>query len=69
MLSSGEDCRLLFVSSAAHTSASFDLEKAQGKHHTKDNFKRMVYYGNSKIYQVLVYMMLFLSRTRGTWAT
>jgi hypothetical protein len=53
MLTSGDDCRLIFVSSEAYRSANFDLEKAQGKHHTKANFKRLMYYGNSKLYQVM----------------
>ncbi|XP_056014768.1 retinol dehydrogenase 14-like isoform X2 [Ostrea edulis] len=53
MLSSDEDCRLVFVSSVAHRTASFDLDKAQGKHHTKENFKRLLYYGNSKIFQIM----------------
>ncbi|XP_048765180.1 WW domain-containing oxidoreductase-like [Ostrea edulis] len=53
MLNSGEDCRLIFVSSEAHRTASFDLDKAQGKHHTKENFKRLLYYGNSKLYQIM----------------
>ncbi|XP_061177286.1 retinol dehydrogenase 14-like [Saccostrea echinata] len=53
MLGSGDDCRLVLVSSEAHRAASFDLEKAQGKHHTKENFKRLLYYGNSKLYQIM----------------
>ncbi|XP_048765185.2 WW domain-containing oxidoreductase-like isoform X2 [Ostrea edulis] len=53
MLNSGEDCRLIFVSSEAHRTSSFDLDKAQGKHHTKENFKRLMYYGNSKLYQIM----------------
>lgn len=52
MLNSGEDCRIVLVSSEAYLTSSFDLEKAQGKHHTKENFKRLQYYGNSKLYQV-----------------
>lgn len=53
MLDSGEDCRIVLVSSEAHLTSSFDLEKAQGKHHTKENFKRLQYYGNSKLYQIM----------------
>lgn len=53
MLDSGEDCRVIMVSSEAHLTSSFDLEKAQGKHHTKENFKRLMYYGNSKLYQIM----------------
>eukprot|EP00105_Crassostrea_gigas_P044658 XP_019928806.1 PREDICTED: dehydrogenase/reductase SDR family member on chromosome X isoform X2 [Crassostrea gigas] len=53
MLDSGEDCRIVLVSSDAHLTSSFDLEKAQGKHHTKENFKRLQYYGNSKLYQIM----------------
>jgi hypothetical protein len=65
MLNSGEDCRLIFVSSEAHRTAFFDLEKAQGKHHTKENFKRWGYYANSKLYQVHVYdLLVMLSITK-----
>ncbi|XP_048765177.2 dehydrogenase/reductase SDR family member on chromosome X-like isoform X3 [Ostrea edulis] len=53
MLNSGEDCRLIFVSSEAYRASSFDLDKAQGKHHTKENFKRIMYYANSKLYQIM----------------
>lgn len=53
MLDSGEDCRIVLVSSEAHLTSSFDLEKAQGKHHTRENFKRLQYYGNSKLYQIM----------------
>lgn len=53
MLNSGEDCRIVLVSSEAYLTSSFDLEKAQGKHHTKENFKRLQYYGNSKLYQIM----------------
>lgn len=53
MLDSGKDCRIVLVSSDAHLTSSFDLEKAQGKHHTKENFKRLQYYGNSKLYQIM----------------
>ncbi|KAK3097456.1 hypothetical protein FSP39_009791 [Pinctada imbricata] len=53
MLASGPDCRIVLVSSYAHNFASFDVDKIQGKQYTKENFKRMVYYGNSKLYQIL----------------
>nr|XP_022293543.1 dehydrogenase/reductase SDR family member on chromosome X-like [Crassostrea virginica]XP_022293561.1 dehydrogenase/reductase SDR family member on chromosome X-like [Crassostrea virginica] len=64
MLDSGEDCRVILVSSGAHQAASFDLGKAQGKHHTKESFKRLLYYGNSKLYQIM--QMYSLNRRLNT---
>ncbi|KAK3098117.1 hypothetical protein FSP39_016282 [Pinctada imbricata] len=53
MRESGEDCRIVLVSSDAHLVSSFDMDKIQGKQYTKANFSRMTYYGNSKLYQIM----------------
>lgn len=58
--SSSDDCRIVFVSSYAHTLAEFSVEKIQGKHLTKSKFDRLKYYGNSKLYQIM--QMLYMNR-------
>lgn len=50
MRRSGDDCRIVLVSSIAHKFASFNMSTIQGKE--VSNFNRMKYYGNSKMYQV-----------------
>ncbi|XP_041354315.1 WW domain-containing oxidoreductase-like [Gigantopelta aegis] len=50
MKQSGDDCRIVFVSSSAHEYGNFNLEKAQAKIET--DYSRMKYYGNSKMYQI-----------------
>lgn len=51
MRSSGDDCRLLLMSSDAHRACSFDLNTMnyQGN---PNSFGRLDYYGRSKLYQV-----------------
>lgn len=54
MMKSGEDCRIVSVSSSGHTySCDFDLENIQGKKYTPETFDRFLYYRRSKLYQVM----------------
>lgn len=62
MKRSGDDSRIILVSSYGHTvhSTPFTVDKIQGKQHNADNFPRFKYYGNSKLYQIL--QMYFMNR-------
>lgn len=55
-----DDCRIVLVSSAAHLMARFDISTIQGNHVTKDNFERLKYYGNSKLYMIM--QMFYMNR-------
>ncbi|XP_053396320.1 WW domain-containing oxidoreductase-like [Mercenaria mercenaria] len=51
MRKSGTDCRILFMSSDAHRSCSFDLDTMNYEGNAS-KFGRLDYYGRSKLYQV-----------------
>ena len=52
MLQSGEDCRILHMSSDAHRACSFDLN-TMNYEGNPTKFGRLDYYGRSKLYQVV----------------
>ena len=49
MKTSGEDCRIVLISSVAHESGDFNLDTIQA---TKTTFDEWKYYCNSKLFQV-----------------
>ena len=51
MRHSGDDCRILLMSSDAHRSCSFDLN-TMNYEGNPTRFGRLDYYGRSKLYQV-----------------
>ncbi|KAL5010378.1 hypothetical protein ScPMuIL_012683 [Solemya velum] len=51
MKMSGDDCRIINVSSLAESLANFDMETIQGK--GASNFGRFDHYGRSKLYQIM----------------
>ena len=51
MRHSGDDCRILLMSSDAHRSCSFDLN-TMNYEGNPSRFGRLDYYGRSKLYQV-----------------
>lgn len=53
MKTSGEDCRIIMVSSEVHRYSEFNLDRIQGKQYNERNFKRTLYYGNSKAFQIM----------------
>lgn len=53
MKKSGDDCRIINVSSEAIKVATFDISTIQGKQSTPENFDRLNYYGRSKLYQIM----------------
>ncbi|XP_033740347.1 retinol dehydrogenase 14-like [Pecten maximus] len=53
MKTSGEDCRIVLVSSEAHRYSEFNLDRIQGKHCNEQNFGRVLFYGNSKAFQIM----------------
>ncbi|KAK3602907.1 hypothetical protein CHS0354_018774 [Potamilus streckersoni] len=52
MRQSGEDCRIVLVSSDAHRACNFDLSKMNYSG-DPENFGRLDYYGRSKLYQIM----------------
>ncbi|XP_046560458.1 LOW QUALITY PROTEIN: dehydrogenase/reductase SDR family member on chromosome X-like [Haliotis rubra] len=66
MKTSGEDCRIIFTSSAAHKFARFDLDKAQAQN--PSDFDKVRYYGSSKLYQIQ-HMFSLLRRQHGQQLT
>ncbi|KAL3883247.1 hypothetical protein ACJMK2_029530 [Sinanodonta woodiana] len=52
MRRSGEDCRIVLVSSDAHRTCNFDVNKMNYSGDPK-KFKRWDYYGKSKLYQIM----------------
>ncbi|KAJ8314493.1 hypothetical protein KUTeg_006643 [Tegillarca granosa] len=53
MMRSGRDCRIVFVSSNTHRRAKLNLNKIQGIEYSASDFPSTVYYGNSKLYQIM----------------
>ncbi|XP_033740349.1 retinol dehydrogenase 14-like isoform X2 [Pecten maximus] len=53
MKTSGEDCRIILVSSEAHRFCEFNLDRIQGKQFNEQNFGRLLFYGNSKAFQIM----------------
>ncbi|XP_060082480.1 retinol dehydrogenase 12-like [Ylistrum balloti] len=53
MKTSGEDCRIVLVSSEAHRLSEFNLDRIQGKQFNEQSFGRMLFYGNSKLFQIM----------------
>lgn len=53
MKTSGEDCRIVLVSSEAHRYSELNLDRIQGKQFNEQNFGRILYYGNSKAFQIM----------------
>ncbi|XP_021355312.1 retinol dehydrogenase 14-like [Mizuhopecten yessoensis] len=53
MKNSGEDCRIVLVSSEAHRFSEFNLDRIQGKQFNDQNFGRVLFYGNSKAFQIM----------------
>lgn len=51
MNKSGDDIRIVQVSSVAHTFGKLDFDNIQGN----KNYSRILMYGNSKLYQVRIY--------------
>ncbi|KAK3096732.1 hypothetical protein FSP39_002762 [Pinctada imbricata] len=54
MMRSGDDCRVIFISSYAHNWGEVDVETIQARQFTTENFDKMKYYGNSKLFQIEV---------------
>jgi hypothetical protein len=56
MKQSGDDNRIVLVSSKAHEyhTTPFSVENIAAKQYNKESFPRFKYYGNSKLYQVLI---------------
>ncbi|XP_033740244.1 WW domain-containing oxidoreductase-like [Pecten maximus] len=53
MKTSGEDCRIVLVSSEVHRYSEFNLDRIQGRQFNERNFKRTLFYGNSKAFQIM----------------
>ena len=62
MKQSGDDNRIVLVSSKAHEyhTTPFSVENIAAKQYNKESFPRFKYYGNSKLYQVM--QMYFMNR-------
>lgn len=56
MKQSGDDNRIVLVSSSAHEyhTTPFSVENIAAKQYNKESFPRFKYYGNSKLYQVFI---------------
>jgi len=56
MKQSGEDNRIVLVSSKVHEyhTTPFSVENIAAKQYNKESFPRFKYYGNSKLYQVFI---------------
>ncbi|XP_069136791.1 polyprenol dehydrogenase-like isoform X2 [Argopecten irradians] len=50
---SGEDCRIVLVSSEAHRFCEFNLDTIQGNQFNEETFGRLTFYGNSKAFQIM----------------
>ncbi|XP_021355392.1 retinol dehydrogenase 14-like [Mizuhopecten yessoensis] len=53
MKRSGDDCRIVLVSSMLHSLAKFELSTIHGRQYSPRNFDRLQYYGRSKLYQIM----------------
>ncbi|XP_060084644.1 retinol dehydrogenase 14-like [Ylistrum balloti] len=53
MKTSGEDCRIVLVSSEVHRYSELKLDRIQGRQYNERNFRRTLFYGNSKAFQVM----------------
>ena len=59
MNKSGDDIRIVQVSSVAHTFGKLDFDNIQGN----KSYSRINMYGNSKLYQVRIYLEIAINRT------
>ena len=65
MKTSGEDCRILLVSSAAYKGGEVNLDTIQARNLTNDNFQRFKYYSNTKLFQVSHVCILIIPYKQG----
>jgi len=60
MKQSGPDCRILLVSSVMHTIVKFNIQTLEAHGIDGKRYDRLDYYGRSKLYQVIQFLLLLL---------